>query len=119
MRLVDLSEIEEDPTLTDPSKELLLRLHADPMLNLRCIFDGSPAIVFRQMVAGCIALPDTVEQTLCAQHDIGRTPLGDLPGGDDYVVDLSVGGQWSRYLGDEPRYVIYPDEGLVHWCSVR
>ncbi len=119
MQYVDLRLIEADPVLTDPSKELLFKLHENPRLNLSCVFDDGPAVVFRQMVAGCVALPDRIEQTLCQQHDILRTPMGDGLDGDIYVVDLSILGQWARRRREEPRFVLDPAGGLVLWESIR
>jgi hypothetical protein len=98
---------------------MLLDLSANPRRAFQCIFGDGPAIALRQMMAGCIAFPGIVEQTLCAQHDIGRTPLSDELDGDLYVVDLSVNGGWSLYRGNQSLFVIDPVDGLVEWPDVR
>jgi hypothetical protein len=97
----------ENLELLPETQTLVDALRADPTLLVPCVFDdGDPAYVIRQMSRGCVALRTTYTQPLCPQHDINRTPLEDEEGGDVLVVDLTIGGAWSRSRGDTSIFFI-------------
>jgi hypothetical protein len=116
MRIVQPVHIEKEPGLTERTRDHLFSLIENPKRAFTCVFNDGPAVVLRQLLSGCVALPDTIEQPLCAQHDIKRTPLGSEH--DLYVVDLSILGEWSRYIGEKPMFVIDPTRGLHRWIDL-